>query len=334
MLHSAQTQLDATPTLAPMAFGRGHREDIVLARPPVDMLIAWPNVVGTLSVNLGDRVAQFQTTARPTDRTLSGELVEVSGSMGEGQFAFVLQQSTFLTFLRFVDNSITELPKDADDLALIAQWLLTGIISEIEAATGWTGTVDTVRPIDRAPSSMLLALEPVSAPGKDFILMGADRKLMAHLDGWTRNRADASIRNMSPELDVFVGPTLLPSEMVENLKPGQLIDLGIDPSGDVRGVLRRSDKSFWSVVVEDQGMSVRSALKAPLDPFPKPGLATALLRIGKTEIAPTDQIKLTSGHRARMTRLPGNTAALVFGGGYEYTGTLEVNHGSLCIRIK
>ena len=151
----------------------------------------------------------------------------------------------------------------------------------------------------------------------------------------TRRMVAASARPaesaIADRLAVAIGPIAIAAGRTAELIAGDLVDCGVDPAGDVRGLLCRSDGSFWPILIEGDQVVVCGPVQSPA------AIATAkellaTLEIGSVELRARQRISLEAGDRIPFARAAANSARMRLAHGGEVAGGLELIDGVLAFR--
>lgn len=301
--------------------------------PDADTLRDWPHVVCNMSINPGQEFYFFETApARPMEVTGPVEKYMITGHVGAGRFRVLVEKDLVDSILQANEVAPQALSQDPLDRAMVFELLCLDLIERMEARTGEEVQLDDVQLTHSEPAEGWLYLSCPALGHQPLIALATDAKLAPVLKQFVAANRAPREHQYSNKLSVSIGPVALPLGDCLALGEGDLLDCGFDPSGEVHGMLVRSDGCFWPVSIEGNVINVTGELQQPLPP-PQSEMTDAVFEFGtlylqhciRRTVAPGMDFSFSQDQEGRTTMWLGSVR--------HATGTFEVYDDSLFVQI-
>lgn len=255
------------------------------------------------------------------------------GSAGGETFAALLPPEAMLAITAMLDPEAVP-PSHPVDRALCIELALRKLVERLERELGGEIVIDEVIEAGASlPDLSWLCLQ-VKTLGTDMTIRLATGPIaMRRLEAFAGANADPTERAVDRRLHVKIGPIVLAADDAYGLEPGITVDCGVDPSIEVRGMLERSDGSWWPVVVNNDAIEITGPMQKPAANTVGKGSVTLGVKVGYAELSAHRRMGLVTGAQVAMQRLEGNIAELCRSSVTVATGELDVIGGRLAIRV-
>ncbi|PHP66486.1 hypothetical protein CSC94_14505 [Zhengella mangrovi] len=291
----------------------------------------WGDVYTPILAQAGEALVQFETRSDPVDG--EGPFIVASARLGDEDLSLYSSQQLLVTVLRGIDEQIDGLPAEGPSLALVVEYAFADFRRLAETLTGQRLAVTDAHFAKALPQHPWLHLAAYPGDGLSGCGLAGGPALLSHLKAFASRFANRYERTLDPTLTIKIGPVMLPVGDLADAKPGTGIDCGIDPAGDVRGMVERADGYYWPCTVENNGVLLTGPLSPPPGGADAEGFAAAGIAIGEINLAPVRRAWLEAGHRLPMARFPNDGAFIRIGQQAPVPARLAAFDGSLGVRI-
>ncbi|MEZ5792462.1 MAG: FliM/FliN family flagellar motor switch protein [Nitratireductor sp.] len=288
-----------------------------------------------MGFRVGEKLFEIETVFGDQTISPSGQTVVIEGSFGAEPFLVHVAAPALIAMLQAVDPAITNLPSMPVDALLACEAIASNLISRIEEATGEMialHSLSLLRAGNRVSSGMLGA--SIASGGNQWPAgFEVGPRAASWLEGYAAANQHPAEKRISRQMAVCIGPVAMATEQVYRARPGAIVDCGVDPSADVRGILLRSDGSYWPISIEDEVIEVTGSLRGPVPMRAGTGSTIVSMRIGDVTLTPSERLRIEPGTRILVSRIPENLAELRVGSKALCHGELDVVEGTLAVRI-
>lgn len=301
--------------------------------PSAKLRTDWLDVVAPMVFEIGSRRCEVETASGAGRRPGANGWTLVEGTLNGEPFTVFAGSGFFETLLLSWDGELRALPHHPADAALALEVVLEKIIRAIENRC--SQTIDIVSAVTVASLPDLPWLSVVIRSGTEMASAGISAGPNAGriLEAFTAQNIHPGERAFEKTLLVKIGPIAMSTHQVHRSRPGITVDCGADPSAEVRGILERSDGSFWPVSIEDAAVRISGPLQKPLSANPGKGTTLVTLCIGTVALPHFQRLLLGPDARLPVRRIPGNVAEFHVGRKALMHGGLDVVNGSLVLNI-
>jgi hypothetical protein len=290
----------------------------------------WAHVYPDWSFAIGQQTIDIEPVPA-VGHGWSGDCLHCIGTLAGEPFVLVMEPALASALARSADAAARFPPASPRDAGLVLDHLLTPLIERIERAAGGELVLDSVEVAPPPPSYALLPARVRIGEATSMAGFAGGAALMARMGRMVAASARPAESAIADRLAVAIGPIAIAAGRTAELIAGDLIDCGVDPAGDVRGLLCRSDGSFWPILIEGDQVVVCGPVQSPA------AIATAkellaTLEIGSVELRARQRISLEAGDRIPFARAAANSARMRLAHGGEVAGGLELIDGVLAFR--
>ena len=319
-------------TPQPVAVEQGS-DELVLEKPSILLKMNWADVVGDVSFAAGERSVRIETAPFEPGLTAPGPWLLVTGRAGAELFALLIEQRFALMLARHHDRDMRRFPAEPGDGALLMEFCLQPLLENLEAELGKPITLELADSCATVPAHSWLCLAATSGEDVFQIGLAPGPAAMGLLSELAESHADPAEKQVSDRLIVKVGPVALPTEEALTSGPGDKFDTGIDPAGEVRGVLERSDGKFWPILIDDDEVTIAGDLRPPINLDEPSGKVLVGFEIGEIVVGARDRRAITIESRLPVNRVPGNGVIIWLNRATHGNGRLDLVDGSLAVAI-
>ncbi|MEM7429690.1 MAG: hypothetical protein AAF441_26770 [Pseudomonadota bacterium] len=308
-------------------------EDLALERPPLILKMNWADIVGDLTCSVGEHRIRVETAPAGAALNAAGPWMLVTGKAGHELFALLLEQRFAYLLAREHDRDLRRFPEEPGDCALLLEFCLQALLEALEASLGKPLTLDLADACQTVPAHSWLCVNAEMAGETFQIGLAPGPDGMAYLSRLAEDYADPAEKQIDSRLLVKVGPVALPAQEAITSGPGDKFDTGIDPAGDVRGILERSDGKFWPVLIDDDEVTITGDLHEPVSLPDQAGQILVGFEIGDLELGAQARRALQTDSRVPVNRIPGNGVIIWLNRGTHGSGHLDMIDDSLAVTI-
>ncbi len=301
--------------------------------PDAETLQGWPHVVCNISLNPGHGFYFFETAAAgPVSPATQAAKYMITGHVGAGRFRVLVEKDFVDSILSDHDVNASTLSEDPLDRAMVFELFCLDLIERMEARTGDEVQFDEVQVTSSEPAEGWLYLNCPALDRTPLIAIATDGRLAPVLKQFVAANRAPREHQYSNELSVSIGPVALPLGDCLALGAGDLLDCGFDPSGEVYGMLVRSDGCFWPVSIEGSLITVTGELQQPL-PAPHAEVADAVFQLGVLHLQHCVRRTIAPGMSFAFNQNEDGRTTMWLGPRKHATGAFEVHDESLFVLI-
>ena len=236
------------------------------ARLRESRLSIWRNCLLSLPFVIGNQRFLAATSAVSTPFSGDSVLVGLKLSNGHQAFNLVVPEAFLEDVISANSAGISMHVTEDDDLILVIEQVISEPLEQIANLLGAyceiTGIERDLAPKAANDGFQFDVTDPSGVLHRCAVLF--DDRLEARIIERIEPVSSPHEKTVADHLDVRIGPIILSRQDIARLSTGQILDCGVQPTDQIRGLLLRSDDQFWPGFIDDSGIQI-SGNRQPMD---------------------------------------------------------------------